>query len=352
MLLQFDGLKYAVLACGASHTHLVTGSSQMNAAGIMYYSRAVSKVNQALTNIDWSRDDYNVAVLLAITFLYIHGIFAVDTNRDIPKHVTGAVRLINLRYAQSRKPPMARPIHRIIWESILYQMFRQTVRHPFSVDFQPDFVFWDRAESVLQSLTFPDASPAANSPVIGFPLSLQKLIIEIVPLCKSPHQPKPEVLRSLQHRMEYWESTVVEDGQCDKEESPSHVCTTPADRAHLFHQHSTSLYILAASLLLDWVSRSQEVSYEAEPHLPPPCNSWQIRRALQIMRCSQAHEELSRCYLGSWPSLIFGYAVDRPEHVAVVRTDLDQRFHKMYSSEELLFLRELESVWRTRGISS
>lgn len=374
MLLQFDGLKDVAVACGASHMHLVTGSQRMNAAGIMYYSRAVAKVNQALNNIDWSRDDYNVAVLMAITFLYIHGVsdrglrsmvdfvaevrltmsveqvFTVDTNGDIPKHVTGAVQLINLRYAQSRRPPMTRPIHRIIWESILYQMFRQTVRHPFSVNFQPDFDFCARAEDVLQSLTFPDASPADNSPVIGFPLGLQKFIIEVVQLCKSPSAPSVEVVLSLERQMEYWESTVLDDEQCI-EGGHATDCATPSDRSRVFHQHSTSLHILAASLLLDWVSRSQEVAHETEQHLPPPCNSWQVQSALRIMRCPQASEDWSRCYLGSWPALIFGYAVDRPEDVALIRTDLEQRFRKMYSSEELLFLRELETVWRKRGIS-
>jgi hypothetical protein len=96
MLLQFDGLKDVALACGASHMHLVTGSSQMNEAGIKYYSRAVSHVNRALSNIDWSRDSFNDALLVCITFLYIHGVSSrlsrpvpstfrnvVSTNRDI-----------------------------------------------------------------------------------------------------------------------------------------------------------------------------------------------------------------------------------------------------------------------------
>ncbi|EXJ91179.1 hypothetical protein A1O1_04288 [Capronia coronata CBS 617.96] len=350
MLLQFDGLKDVALACGASHLHLATGSPQMNESGLVYYSRAVSKVNQALNKIDWSRDDYNVAVLLAITFLYIHGAFALHTNGDIPKHVMGAVQLINLQYAQSRKPPLARPIHRIIWESILYQMFRQTVRRPFSVGFQPDFDFVARAEGVLQSLTFPDASPADNSPVIGIPLDLQKLIIEVVQLCKSPFVPRPEVLRDLEIRMKHWEGTILEDGHCIKQERHTSLMSTPSDRAGVFYQHSTSLHILAASLLLDWVSRCHEVPCGAEPHLPTPCNSWQVRKALHIMRCPQANEDWLRCYLGSWPSLIFGYAVDKPEEVALIRSDLQQRFQKLYSSEELLFLAELESVWHARGI--
>ena len=74
MSLEFDGLRDVALACGASHLHVSTANLQMHEAGIMYYSRAVSRVNRALGNIDWSRDRYNDAVLVCITFLYIHGV--------------------------------------------------------------------------------------------------------------------------------------------------------------------------------------------------------------------------------------------------------------------------------------
>jgi hypothetical protein len=74
MLLGFDGLRNAVLACGASHMHLRSGNSQMNEAGIRYYARAVSGINRTLTRIDWSRDDFNDALLQAIILLYIHGV--------------------------------------------------------------------------------------------------------------------------------------------------------------------------------------------------------------------------------------------------------------------------------------
>jgi len=46
----------------------------MNEAGILHYSRAISEVNRALSKIDWSQDKFNDAVLVAIIFLYIHGV--------------------------------------------------------------------------------------------------------------------------------------------------------------------------------------------------------------------------------------------------------------------------------------
>ena len=74
MLLQFEGTKDVVLACGASHKGLVTGSAQMNEAGIRYYASAVAKVNRALNKIQWEHDDFNDALLYAIIMLYIHGV--------------------------------------------------------------------------------------------------------------------------------------------------------------------------------------------------------------------------------------------------------------------------------------
>ncbi|KIX03953.1 uncharacterized protein Z518_07506 [Rhinocladiella mackenziei CBS 650.93] len=351
MILQFDGLKDIALACGASRLHALSGRTEMNEAGIIYYSRAMSEVHQALNSIDWSREVFSDAVLMAIIFLYVHGVFTIDTYKDIPRHLSGAIQLINLRCVECRHPPLARPIHRIVWESILYQVFRQTVRHPFAADFQPDFEFCAKAEEILQSLTFPDASEAENSPVIGFPLSLQKFIIEIVQLCKSPFRPQASILLELGREMRYWESTIPEKGHCIKKEGQNFTGSTPAERAQAFHQHSTSLHVLAASLLFNWVCESHEISGAEEVFsLPPPSNSWQVRRALEIMRCPQANKDWSRCYLGSWPTLIFGYAVDKPEDMALIRRDLEERFQVLYSGEELLFLSELESIWRTRGI--
>nr|XP_008731156.1 uncharacterized protein G647_08626 [Cladophialophora carrionii CBS 160.54]ETI20588.1 hypothetical protein G647_08626 [Cladophialophora carrionii CBS 160.54] len=346
MLLGFDGLRNAILACGASHMHHLTGSSQLNEAGIRYYARAVSGINRTLTRIDWSRDDFNDALLQAIILLYIHGVFNVDTNKDIGKHVAGATQLMKLRNAHSRRAPMPRPIHRIIWESILYQIFRQTANRPFAVEFQPDFEFCAKAQETLQSLTFPDASPADNSPVIGFPLSLQTLIIEIVQLCKSPAKPNADFGR-LSEEMQHWERSILREDHCVKEEG-KWATKKPSERARIFHQHSTSLHILAASLLLDWVMRSHEVC-DLDSPLPPTGDTWQVRRGLAILRCAQANEEWSRCYLGSWPTLIFGYAVDKSEDIALVRRDLKQRYQNICSGEELLFLEELEYVWHSEG---
>ncbi len=72
MVKHFAGCKDVMLACGASHMHLLTGNAKLHEAGIKYYSRAVSQINRALGEIDWSNDEFNDALLLGVIFLYIH----------------------------------------------------------------------------------------------------------------------------------------------------------------------------------------------------------------------------------------------------------------------------------------
>ena len=94
---------------------------------------------------------------------------------------------------------------------------------------------------------------------------------------------------------------------------------------------------------------SSQATSNTDSPLPHTGDSWQIRRGLEVMRCPQASEEWSRCYLGSWPTLIFGYAVEKEDDIALIRNDLKQRFQQLHSGEELLFLEELEYVWHLRG---
>ncbi|KEF54492.1 uncharacterized protein A1O9_09659 [Exophiala aquamarina CBS 119918] len=351
MMVDFGGLKNIALACGATRIAALSEVPELSAAGLSFYAAAVTQVNHALVKVDWSNKESDDAILIAVIFLYIHGVFSVDTNKDIIKHLRGAIQLMKLRCAQSSRSPMRRPIHRIIWESILYQVFRQAVRHPFRRDFQPDLEFCDTAFQVLGSLTFPEASPRDNSPVIGIPIELFDFIMRVSQLSRIQGTPDPEELKRLGKEVKEWERMIIDETDCSNAESASHDVSTPTGRSEVFHGHSISLHVLATSLLLTWLKTSQETSARIDyMNLPPTNNTWQLRRALRILSCPQASKEWSKCYLGPWPALIFGYAVDNPDDVAVVRHDLQQRLVNLRCDDDLLLLYELEEVWRRRGI--
>lgn len=74
MIVEFDGLRNIVLACGATRMKALCENSEMGAIELGFYSRAVTDVNHALAKVDWNSEDTDDAVLMAVCFLYIHGV--------------------------------------------------------------------------------------------------------------------------------------------------------------------------------------------------------------------------------------------------------------------------------------
>lgn len=272
------------------------------------------------------------------------------TNKHITQHVGGAIQLMKLRCADSNALVVARPFHRIIWESILYQIFRRAVRYPFTLGSKPDLDFVGRAQEILQILTFPDASVAENSPVIGIPLQLQKLILDIVELCRPGSPTNREVIFELQLQMLHWENMIFRRDSPLRGQTSSCDIRMLSEHAQDFTQQPVTLNILAASLILDWVSQLEELSVECDGILPQAGDSWQVRCALKLMMTNEFSESWVS-YLGSWSVLIIGYAVETAEDVAIVRQTLQRTYQLLCLGEEALDLHELESTWEMRGLS-
>lgn len=232
-------------------------------------------------------------------------------------------------------------------ESVLYQVFRLTAWHPCSFNFALDAEFWSQAEKTLQVLVFPDASRAANSPVLGIPLSLHKLVLSIVQFSRDPGSKDAQGLAQFKSEMKSWENMVMED-QALTSSADADVELT--DSAGDPYRYTTMMYILAASLVLEWAIQSIDVQDFQPRNVHRSSNQWQFRKAMDILRCPSTCEQWTNCYLGCWPTLIFGYAVDAEDDVALIREDLQQRWNRLLSTEVLLVMDELESVWRERNI--
>lgn len=69
-------LYYSVLACAASHIHLIDMSSPMQELALTYYSKAVQELSQLLTTTP--RLESHNGVLMTVMLLYIHGV-SIDT---------------------------------------------------------------------------------------------------------------------------------------------------------------------------------------------------------------------------------------------------------------------------------
>lgn len=276
----------------------------------------------------------------------------MDTNQHVKGHVDGAIQLMNLQHPQPSSPGLARLFDCVMYESILYQVFRRAVRYPFVAGIQPDMDFVAKAHANLQVRVFPEASMTQNTPIIGIPLELQKLIIDIAQFCR-PNSPIPrDEISALQLRVENWETRIL---HC-KDHSGKHTVDCAilvlSEQEQDFPQIATMLHILAASALLDWAWQSRDLSLDCARTLSQCGQYWQIRCALDLMKWANASEAWEGSYLALWPGLIVGYAVDTVEDVATVRTSLRRAHQQLCGAEDAHYLHELESTWYMRGLSA
>jgi hypothetical protein len=315
-----------------------------------------------------------------------------DLEHDASKHVAGAMHLLKLRYSSnnaSSSLSMTRPFDRITAESVLYQAFLLSMRRPFAVDFQIDHHFLASTEHILESPTFQDASSAANSPVLGVPLPLYRLILDVIHLGNSPNGVDAQTSSKLKREMKYWETVAIEvDDDCRISQSPASTPCPPSPPHQHPHPHpeALALYVLAGSLLLDWmvdfpepgstsnvdissprygrisslaVSQSRPTtpktawsyaSFDSPTALPPPLSmrSWQLSRALEILHRPSTHETWTRSFLGWWPLLIFGYVVTDDDDIEQIKSLLRCMRRRIGYGVVERVLYELEAVWQSR----
>lgn len=256
----------------------------------------------------------------------------------------GAVQAVNLRYDRSQTAfSMSRASDRVTAESVLYQSCLLAIRRPFLADFKVDDDLIMRVECTLQSLTFLDASAAANSPVLGVPLELYRLILSIIRFSSSP-APLDETARSqLQSKMSFWESAI-----CDFGGNTDNVRTESLGLQQDLSSLTLMLYVLAASLLLDLALIMIERRPTNLAGLPRLGLKWQLQKALGILRCPECNGQWTRCFLAPWPLQIFGYAVEEEEDISLIRWTLQKtREHTGYG-EVTRVLDELAPIWRAR----
>lgn len=76
---------------------------------------------------------------------------------------------------------------------------------------------------------------------------------------------------------------------------------------------------------------------------------WQVDYALSILGQPDAYRMWSSCYLGTWPMLIFGYAVTSDRDITLIREVLSCTVQRMGFGENQRLLNELEGIWSARG---
>lgn len=226
------------------------------------------------------------------------------------------------------------------------------MRKPFAPNFHVDEQFLDRSEHVLNTRKLIDILSEGDSPVLGLPLPLYRLITDLIDFLNSPKHPSEAFVIRMREEIETWEGLVlVDDGAA---RYPSSMTS--------FHKDAVTLFVLGASLLLDYVAESSfsnhmstpQVSRNTQDRWNPQQQAlsaprWQVQRAFEILRRPAAYETWTRCFLGAWPMLILGYSVTSSEDISLIRGVLTQMVERMGYGEIQRILDDLEGVWTMRA---
>ncbi|KIW11186.1 hypothetical protein PV08_10486 [Exophiala spinifera] len=347
LALECQSVKHAVMSSSAANKYMLTGEDHFRRLSLEHYAQAVKEVNHALANIDYSRESWADPLLISVAYLYIHAFWGPDADKDAAKHVLGMQQLFKLRYTGNTSPVCVdRPFDRIMVESALYHSFLLAMRNPFALDFHIDSFFLSKTLDLLEFEVYVDPAESAKSPVIGAPPSIYRLTLEISRMFNSGSLDDAEEFTRIRSTMDYWEQLLDSEASIFRDSE---------------FGDAVELYILAASLLLDWISelphgagpitltalsmlgRSTTVALDGKPR-----HRWQVARALSVLRRPDTKHYWTWCFLSSWPLLVFGYAVEDVESMDLVKEVLNESRHCIGYAEMERIERELEGVWKIR----
>lgn len=265
----------------------------------------------------------------------------MGTYTDIPMHVHAATRILTLRLL-SRDRTIEHLFDRLAVESVLYQMFLVTTglwSRPPEEGSHFDAEFWLRAEELLdRSTIFPGRSTSFNSPVLGVPVSLFRLSLTLRQQYRADAPPDMNVLRRIRDEVEDHEALLL----CESTDSPNEEDIWRSKE--VYYRDTKYLYTLIVSLLFEQLSR-----HDGTPvRLPEPGDSWQVRRAIGILRRYEHADGWSRSFIGNWPVYTLGLFAESLEDRQFIQNDLQRRWDLTKFAQPFRFREDLEAIWAER----
>lgn len=263
------------------------------------------------------------------------------SSHDVPRHVEAAIQILRLRFFDA--PSIAkiiRPFERIAVESVLYQVFIVEAgtwnRDPSNFSF--DVNFWLEAECLLsRSVLFPDRANSFNSPILGIPLSLLRVVLTVKDMLLTPSLKDEENSRLLSEELQHWRSVLMENQNASREYFDD------ALPNFSIYKDTALMYFLIASLLLDSISTA-DVTARTNPQLQST-PSWQKEKMVQILQEHRNDHGWSMFFLLCWPVYTVGFFMETEDERDLVRADLGRRWTATGSSQVVRFLNELEIAW-------
>ncbi|KAH7396298.1 hypothetical protein BKA66DRAFT_454846 [Pyrenochaeta sp. MPI-SDFR-AT-0127] len=360
LMVENRSLQCSVLMNAASHIYNTDNFPGMRHRALDYYSQALRSLASSLAQPKALQLTKHNGVLSSVMLLYLHGCVGLGTSSDIPPHLSAAMNLLTLRLSESPLK-ISRPFDRLALESVLYQVFLgSTGLWSDSVPYHSfDLQFWLQTELLLeQSILFPGHSYTLNSPVLGIPVPLYRLAIQVKNMYQNPLEYDLQAMEDLRNEVEAWEATVLcnRGFDCLAESETLAPC-------HVYYQSTSYLFALIFSLLLDQMSSlhslgassfGEAMTRKQQLRTPyaSPSNSWQIQKAIQILEKHQDDDQWANCFIGTWPVYTLGFFLEEMEHIHLIRKDLNRRWELTRFMQAPRFLEDLETIWSSRLCAS
>lgn len=257
------------------------------------------------------------------------------------------MKIVTLRYF-STPAAISRPFDRLVLESVLFSMFLVSIGL-WSNEYNPnntfDPAFWLRAEQLLNEMNiFPTPSPGANSPVIGVPVGLLKLLLLVRQLRHDLLIADVHMLRDLNLEVMSWERSIL----CASDLEGSEV-DEPEDLQSQITRDSSALFVIIASILTEQILTGD--SNTTAPSVRH-ADCWKLRHATKILRKYQDNETWSRFFTSSVTVYTIGFFMTRNEDINLVRQDLQRRWDLTKFGFILRYRSDLEATWARRGFES
>lgn len=265
------------------------------------------------------------------------------TYTDIPRHLEAATNIITLRLSD-HPVGLDRLFDLLAVESVLYHIFHAATglwSESEQPDYRFDINFWTRAEALLDRSTFfPWASRSLNSPVLGVPISLFRLAILLRQQCRTTVLYDGTDLEDTKNEVLGWEMALFHTKTLH---SISVSTRAGSNTTEGYYLDASSLYAIIVSLLQTQIPRK-----EPGPPSEVLSGSWQVRRAIQILKKYDQDDGWAQCFIGNWPVYTLGFFMSSPEDKQVVRADMQRRWNLTKLAQIGRFSGDLEKTWNNR----
>lgn len=288
---------------------------------------------------------HGVRLIFALPGYILTIIFAQSTGRgttsDIERHVKAVTKLLSMRI-QSEPSVIGRPFDRLGVECALHQSFlvsqglwSEMEENPRDLDLQ----FWNVTEGLLdQSNLYLHRPEGFRTPVVGIPASLLRTAMILRQQYRRPWFIDQAALDSVRPWVVFWEqkSDQLVDGSITGEQTVMGKVRT--DASHL--------YAVIVSLLFEQLSKGDSgAAYHPQP---ASSDSWQVRRAMDIVSRNWDNEDWARYAMVDWPVYTLGLLVTTLDDVDRVRWDAQRRWELTKSGQAVRFWNDLEKMWTSR----